>query len=388
MTSLQFFIHYFFFLAIIMSFLKYILSRKNKLKLAKITDQKPKFTILITTNKSLKDLEELLISIKNQSRKVPMKDVYVILEDQKDDQIEICKQYKVNTIKRKYFKRQSRGYALEEGIKYLKEKNKTYDAYFILESNNILEQDYLKEMEQDYQKGFHISMGYQKLKNKTKIISVSESLMVTMINQWINQRRVKHHKNLFLSPSGFYIHGSLIEKWKSYPFHSKNDEIELSYYACYHGLSMNYNQNAIYKVSEPETLKTSIQKRKQWLKNYNQIWLQNIHNLLEKLTKKPNNPGSLILMAIGSCPLICLLISIILGIIYLIISKHYLMLSFVLLELYIILVTLTYLIILKEGEKLHLPDQIQSLVIWYHPIFFLTYIYVFFLTLFENNKTY
>ena len=56
------------------------------------------FCFLVPARYESKVIEGLLISIKNQSVKVNMKDVYVIVESLKDETVNICKKYSASVV--------------------------------------------------------------------------------------------------------------------------------------------------------------------------------------------------------------------------------------------------------------------------------------------------
>ena len=73
-----------------------IMSRKNNNKPIK-RKADHNFCFLVPARYESKVIEDLLISIKNQSVKVNMKDVYVIVESLKDETVNICKKYYKNS---------------------------------------------------------------------------------------------------------------------------------------------------------------------------------------------------------------------------------------------------------------------------------------------------
>ena len=79
-----------------------------------------------------------------------MKDVYIIVEDKSDPTVDIAKKYKSTIFIRKRLDLKRKGYAIDELIKYLEEKKKYYNAYFILDADNVLDENFLLEMEKSY----------------------------------------------------------------------------------------------------------------------------------------------------------------------------------------------------------------------------------------------
>ena len=48
-------------------------------------------------------------------------------------------------------------------------KAKNYDAYFIFDADNILDKNYISEMNKSFMSGYDIGIGYRLNKNKTTV---------------------------------------------------------------------------------------------------------------------------------------------------------------------------------------------------------------------------
>lgn len=373
-------------------------TKKNDLVLEKMRKKDPNFCILIPARDESAVIEELLKSIQKQTRPIPMEHVYVIVEEKKDSTVAICAKYHVRVIFRKHCEKQSKGYALEEAIFALKQEKKEFDAYFIFDADNVLDYHFLEEMEKDYQKGYAISCGYRNIKNGNEnVLAAASGLIYFILNEWINKQNNKKKKNIMISGTGFYIHGRLIKEWGGYPFHSLTEDMELNYYATLHNLSTHYNENAIFYDEQPLTFRQSVIQRRRWVRGYFQNWFQNISKLHQKEKENPSNIGSVRSMKYGIFPLILFVLGFLFFLftclLFIIKERNFLYAPFYLFFLiiflllcYLILVIGTNLLLIQQKKKIKLNYQTKAKVIWYHPFFLLTYIYVIILILFEKDK--
>lgn len=361
---------------------------KDAYVLEKNINQNPRFAVLIPARDESEVIEGILKSIDNQTRKILWEDVFVIVERQDDPTVLICKKYGATVVVRKHLERKSKGYALDEALLFLEEQQKYYDAYFIFDADNIIDKNFFKEMEQDYLKGYAISTGYRGYKNANdSLVASAAGVIYIFINEWINKSNMKKCRNLMLSGTGFYIHGNYIKQFKGYPFHSLCEDVELSYYATLHGLSMHYNSKAIFYDEQPTKMNVSIKQRKRWVRGYFQNWIKNIFPLFKVLKKNPINKGSIWNMIFGVLPLIFFLfIIVLLEILCIILGKIWLSLL-VIMMIYLILAFATFLILIKERNRLSMKFGIFLGTIWYHPIFLCTYLWVAFLAFFQKNMT-
>lgn len=375
-------------------FLKIFFTRKKNEYVFEDSVAKPKFTILIPARDESRVIGSILESIQFQTRKIPMKDVYVIVESELDPTVSICKSCGATVIVRKHLEKQSKGYALEEAIFYLKQNHLFYDAYFIFDADNVLDPNYLKEMEKDYQKGYGISMGYRNFKNGQSLISTSAGLTYTMINTMMNRPGLKHKKNIMVMGTGFYIHGKYVKEWETFPFHSLTEDVEISYYATLNGISTNYNEAAQFYDEQPEKFSQSVRQRKRWIKGY----FTNLKLYFPKFRKKrkenPKNVGSLNSMMYGIFPIVFFVLGILFAFFSCLVSLIQkqagmtgvmLVFGIFFVTLYFSLMFFTFVLIYLEHDQLNISRSMKLWTLIYHPLFFLSYVYVFFLTLFQRN---
>lgn len=355
-------------------FLVISLKEKKENKIIPNNISNPQFAILIPARDESKVIEDLLKSIKNQTRKVKMSDVFVIVESSLDPTILICKKYHASIIIRKHLEKKSKGYALQEAIEYLCSLEKYYDAYFIFDADNILDKHYLEEMEKDFHKGYDISTGYRNIKNGNEnALAASAGLTYWIINEYFNKKALQKGRSLMLSGTGFYLHGKYIKQWKTYPFHSLTEDVELSFYANNHNLSMNYNPKAIFFDEQPSTFKQSIKQRKRWIKGY----FQNQKKAFQKNKSKKNIHIYNILI------IICFIFALI-SLLLALLTYSFIIFLIAIILIYFLLAYLTY-IILKTDKKLCINKKVKNKTIWYHPIYLISYLYAFVLSFIQRN---
>lgn len=228
------------------------------------------FCILIPARNESKVIKNIMDSIKNQTFHQDMKDVFVIVESNDDPTVEIINNYGANIYVRTNLEnRHRKGYALDECVQYILSQGLKYDAYFIFDADNILEENYLSQMNSTFNKGYDLACGYRRPTNPNEnAIATCSALIFSMVNVFGNVERVKKNLNVTITGTGFYIKGSEIEKWGGYPFHTLTEDYELTMYATLNKLSSTYNENAIYFDEQPTTMKVSNSQRIRWISGY------------------------------------------------------------------------------------------------------------------------
>lgn len=363
------------------------ISRKNKNYPIKRNDGHD-FCILIPARYESLVIEDLLSSIKKQSYKINMKDVYVIVESKEDETVNICKKYNATVIIRKHLELKRKGYAIDEAVKDILASKKHYDAYFIFDADNILDKDFIKNMIPIYDKGYDLASGYRNCKNGNKsVVAASSALTFSVVNTLFNNMKNKKTRNITFSGTGFYVRGYLIEKWGGYPFHTLTEDYEISSYAVLNNLTTYYNIKSIFYDEQPVKYKDTINQRIRWIRGYFDVRKIYTKKILNSIGKDNVNNGSKIDETVGIIPYIIMII----GLVILLISNVFNIifdlilnngnLKFDLLKLllffcivYFVLFILTFIVLLFERNKIDLNFKSKLKVLFYNPFFMFSYI--------------
>ena len=373
-----------------------ILESENNNHPIKEEKKKPDFCILIPAKDESKVIRGPLDSIKNQTYKINMQNVYVIVEDIKDPTVNICKEYKCNYIVRKHLELKRKGYALDEAIKQIK---KEYDAYFIIDADNILDKDFFKYMSKVYQKGYDIGVGYRDNKNwSSNVISACSGLVFTIANN-INKRKNKTNENITITGTGFYIKGNIIKEFGGYPFHEITEDYELTLYATVHKLTTCYEERAIFYDEQPTTLKASIKQRIRWIRGYFNARVNYLPQLKEKIFNNQMNYGSVYKEIMWLRPILILALAFVIFYLAIIINQIYMLIKSTYdpssLILGLIVIGITYLVmmfftiyqLISERKHIKVKNSLKVKIILYNPIFLLTFIYCAIAAIVKKNIT-
>lgn len=334
-----------------------------------------KYCILIPARDESNVIERLLISIEKQTRKINSHDVYIIVENKNDKTVEIVNNHNMNIVFRKDLSKEAKGYALNDAVKEILNKNIHYDAYFIFDADNILDKNFIKEMEKTINEGYDTAIGYRNTENSNTLISAASSLTFSMINTLFNSRKNKYTNNLTISGTGYYISGYLLEKWQGFPFHELTEDYELTLYSTLNDLTCFYNKKAIFYDEQPNNLKKSIIQRTRWVKGYLDSRKKFVKKIKQSITKNDKNFASKTNEVIGIKPYLLIIFGLILFIINSSsINIFLLKLIIALLIIYIILLIFTYIMIKKE-KNLNMTNKMKIKVLFYNPIFLASYLW-------------
>lgn len=364
-----------------------VISRKNH-NYPKRRDDGHDFCILIPARYESMVIEDLLISIKKQTFKINMEDVYVIVESKLDETVNICKRYGASVFIRKHVEKQRKGYALDEAVKHVLKGKKRYDAYFIFDADNVLDKNFMKHMIPIFDKGYDFASGYRNCKNgNDSVIAACSALTFSLVNTVFNNSKNKETRNITFSGTGFYIRGYLIEKWGGYPFHSLTEDYELSSYATLNNLTTYYNVKSIFYDEQPVLYKNTVNQRIRWIRGYFDVRKMYTKKMYEALDKNDSNNGSKLDEAVGILPYILMVIGLVVWFLALVFFTlynlllkrgewrgHALELLMFLFIVYLALFVMTLVILFLEGNKIALTKKSKLKVLLVNPLFMITYV--------------
>lgn len=276
-----------------------------------------KFAILVPARNESKVIGGLLKSFDNVNYPKDLFDIYVVVENENDPTINICKQFvNVFPFVRPNLNVKSKGGALDQILKHLISngisEQKCYEAYFIFDADNTVTENYLREMNKSFDAGYKLALSYRNAKNwNDGWIASCSALTFSMLNTFQNKCRSRFTQNVLVSGTGFYIAADIINELGGWPFQSLTEDVEISNFAVLNGIKATYNENAEHFDEQPTTLKVSWNQRIRWVKGQMQVTKKYQKKLLKSaLYSKQNRLGKLE-FGINIIPVVVPLVSVI-----------------------------------------------------------------------------
>lgn len=373
--------------------------KKQGLQIPK-SDKKTRFAIIIPARNESLVIDSNLKALHSASYPKESYDVYVIVESMEDKTVELCKNYEnVTVFQRVNLKNKGKGHALDECIGHILENNDVYDAFMILDADNVVTADFLSKMSDAFQAGYEASCGNRNNKDwDSSAVSSSSGLTFTVINSIQNKSKTAHGLSVMFSGTGFYVSADVLRRLGGWKFYSLTEDYEFSTFAMCNGIKTCYIEDAVYYDEQPRTLWQSIIQRTRWVKGYFTVRIGYRKMKKEYAKKKPKNKD-LKLMRLGTLPalvavidIIAYLIAIIVGIVVDgildagFIYAYLIRLGATLLTVYIIIAIFTAYLFHLEGDNIKIKRKNKIKTVFYHPIYLVTYVVAAVRTFFIKNE--
>ncbi len=229
-----------------------------------LVNKNHKFMAIIPAHNEEFVVKNLIESLKNQNYPKELLDIYVIADNCTDKTAEIAKEAGAIVYERNHTEGRTKGHALQWFLSKKIEENADYDAFCVFDADNIVDKNFIKNMNKKLCQGEDVVQGYRDIKNPTDSwISSGYAIFYWMMNRFYHLARY----NLGLSPlingTGFMVRFDVIKPngWQTYTL---TEDIEFSLQRIIAGKKLGWATDAIVYDEQPVGFKQSWSQRSRW----------------------------------------------------------------------------------------------------------------------------
>ncbi len=244
-------------------------------KTAFCSDKLHKYAVLIAARNEQAVISNLIESIKKQNYPKELYDIYVIADNCTDDTAECAKRAGAEVFERNDLSHIGKGFALNFGFKNLVKLGNfsDYDGFFVFDADNLLDKNYISEMNRAFASGYRIVTSYRNSKNyDTNWISAGSSLWFLREARFINNSRMILGLSCAVSGTGFLVSREIIEQNHGWKYYLLTEDIEFSIDSVIRDEKIGYAQNAMLYDEQPITFRQSWNQRIRWAKGFFQVF--------------------------------------------------------------------------------------------------------------------
>lgn len=247
-----------------------------------------KFAILISARNESAVIGELLQSINDQKYPKELLDVFVVADNCTDNTAEIARSYGATVYERFNHQLIGKGYALDYAFSKIEETIglEAYEGYMVFDADNVLENNYVYEMNRTFDQGYRILTSYRNSKNYgSNWISAGYALWFLRESKYLNGARMRCNLSCTISGTGFLVSSDIIKRNGGWKHHLLTEDIEFSMDSVLHNEKIGYCENAVLYDEQPVSFQTSWKQRMRWAKGFYQVTANYGGQLLKKCIK-------------------------------------------------------------------------------------------------------
>ena len=359
-----------------------------------------RFAAIIAARNEEAVIGELIRSIKSQNYPSELLDIFVVADNCTDRTAQVARSAGAIVHERTNHVLKGKGYALNFMFHLIDSSysDRNYDGYFVFDADNLLDENFVMEINKVFDKGYRVVTSYRNSKNyASNWISAGYALWFLREATYLNNPRMMLNTSCAISGTGFLVSSEIIRENGGWKHFLLTEDIEFSVDRIIHGELIGYCADAVIYDEQPCTFDQSWHQRLRWAKGFYQVFLKYGRKLMSSLFVTRPNRFSVydILMTIMPSMLL-FLVGIIVNLSFLvigffsarhgvkIISATIAAVFWSLANYYLTLFCLGLLTTITEWRQIACPAGKKILYIFTFPIFILTYIPISIAALFKN----
>ena len=247
------------------------LTKRPKFEAKKIN----KIAVLIAARNEENVIGGLISSLKAQDYPKEALEVFVIADNCTDKTAEAARAAGAIAYERFNKVEVGKGYAVDFLLKRIAEEygDSFFDAYLIFDADNLVEPDFVTEINKTFSQGYDCVTSYRNSKNYgDNWLSAGQGMCFMRDLILLNRARMKIGGCCFVAGTGFMFSSALCRSFGGgWPFHTLTEDGEFTTYNAIKGNKMGYCDTARFYDDQPTKFTQSWNQRLRWCKGYLQI---------------------------------------------------------------------------------------------------------------------
>ena len=251
-------------------------------------EKENRYAILIAARNEEAVLPHLLDSINAQDYPKHLIRTFVVADNCTDRTAELAAAHGATVFTRFNQQHVGKGYALDYLISRIKETEdlSDFDNFLVFDADNLLEPDYVRQINRIASDGYEAFSGYRNSKNYgTNWLTAGYGLWYLHENAHMNLSRMRLGTCCVVTGTGFGFTRSLLERLGGWKFFTLTEDTEFTTWCATHGIRVGYCHDAILYDEQPSSLAVSIRQRIRWAQGGLQISFRYAGDLVRGMMK-------------------------------------------------------------------------------------------------------
>ena len=229
--------------------------------------------VLIAARNEQAVIGELIDSIRAQDYPRHLIDIVVGADNCTDRTAEIARERGARVFERHDTEHVGKGYVLNFLLHRLHALGLVYDAYIVLDADNILDPGFIAAMCGCAEQGHDIVTCYRNSKNYgDNWLSAGIGLWFLRESRYLNGARAAVGSSCAVSGTGFLFTRKILERCGGWHFFLLTEDIEFTIYNVTDSIKIGYCPYAVTYDEQPVTFKQSWRQRMRWSRGYMQVF--------------------------------------------------------------------------------------------------------------------
>lgn len=238
-----------------------------------LTNKQHKFGVIVSARNEEHVIGQLIDSVQKQNYPAELIKMIVVADNCTDATANVCRERGAYVLERKNDQLIGKGYALDYLFEHLKNHNDDCDAYIVLDADNLIDKNFVSEINKGLNRGYKAVTSYRNSKNYgSNWISAGYSLWFLREAKYLNNARMLLNTSCAISGTGFCVCREIIEENGGWPFHLLTEDMEFTVDTIVKGGKIGYCGNAVLYDEQPVKFSQSWNQRMRWVKGFYQVF--------------------------------------------------------------------------------------------------------------------
>ena len=234
-----------------------------------------RYAVLISARNESAVIGHLLESIRRQDYPAELVTTFVVADNCTDDTAEASRLGGAVVYERFNQLQVGKGYALNFLLQHIRADYgaDAFDGFFVYDADNLLEPNYITEMNKTFSDGYRILTSYRNSKNYgDNWISAGYALWFLREAEYLNHARMLLGTSCAVSGTGFLFHRDVLTRSNGWNFFLLTEDIEFTVNSIISGEKIGYCPTAMLYDEQPTTFRQSWRQRMRWARGYLQVF--------------------------------------------------------------------------------------------------------------------
>ena len=249
-----------------------------------------RYAVLVSARNEEAVIGNLIESIKRQTYDGGLVTTFVVADNCTDDTARVAADAGAIVFERFDTANVGKGYALNYLLHRIDElfPERPFDGYFVFDADNVLEENYIEEMNKVFSQGYGIVTSYRNSKNfGSNWISAGYGVWFLREAKFLNQARLTLNTSCAVSGTGFFIAADILKAAGGWKWHLLTEDIEFSAASIIDGVRISYCPTAVLYDEQPITFRDSWNQRFRWAKGFYQVFAHYAGGLVKGTLTNP-----------------------------------------------------------------------------------------------------
>lgn len=232
-----------------------------------------RFAVLIAARNEETVINHLIDSINTQTYDQGEVTVFVVADNCTDQTAACARKMGAIVYERFDQTKVGKGHAMEFLLNQMEKDYAPFDGYFVFDADNVLDQNYILEMNKTFSDGYDIITSYRNSKNYgDNWISSGYAIWFLWESEFLNRGRMLLGTSCAVSGTGFFFSRRIIEKYGGWKFFLLTEDIQFTVDNVLSGEKIGYCRQAMLYDEQPVKFQQSFRQRMRWAKGFFQVF--------------------------------------------------------------------------------------------------------------------